>query len=78
MPKLLLVGVVEKTCLKTVVREIPNIKDCFLVVNDDNKKGSSRPTRQVCPLQGPCGPRNADLILVDDQWLQFHGHVASC
>ncbi|KAL4241893.1 DNA-directed RNA polymerase subunit [Abortiporus biennis] len=29
MPKLLLVGIVEKTCLKTVVREIPGITDCF-------------------------------------------------
>lgn len=29
MPKLLLVGVVERTCLKTVIREIPGIADCF-------------------------------------------------
>lgn len=28
-PKLLLVGIVEKTCLKTVIREIPGITDCF-------------------------------------------------
>ncbi|KAH8094813.1 beta and beta-prime subunits of DNA dependent RNA-polymerase [Cristinia sonorae] len=29
MPKLLLVGIVERTCLKTVIREIPGITDCF-------------------------------------------------
>ncbi len=29
MPKLLLVGIIEKTCLRTVVREIPGITDCF-------------------------------------------------
>ncbi|CCM05554.1 uncharacterized protein FIBRA_07781 [Fibroporia radiculosa] len=29
MPKLLLVGIVEKACVKTVVREIPGITDCF-------------------------------------------------
>lgn len=29
MPKLLLVGIVEKTCIKTLVREIPGITDCF-------------------------------------------------
>ncbi|KAF8471484.1 beta and beta-prime subunits of DNA dependent RNA-polymerase [Gautieria morchelliformis] len=34
MPKLLLVGVVERTCRKTVIREIANIKDCFVVVEE--------------------------------------------
>ncbi|EIN10866.1 beta and beta-prime subunits of DNA dependent RNA-polymerase [Punctularia strigosozonata HHB-11173 SS5] len=29
MPKLLLVGVVERTCAKTIVREIPGITECF-------------------------------------------------
>ena len=29
MPKLLLVGIVERTCVKTVIREIPGITDCF-------------------------------------------------
>ena len=29
MPKLLLVGLVERVCLKTVIREIPGITDCF-------------------------------------------------
>nr|AIE40066.1 RNA polymerase subunit 2 [Wolfiporia cocos] len=29
VPKLLLVGIVEKTCIKAVIREIPGITDCF-------------------------------------------------
>jgi hypothetical protein len=37
MPKLLLVGLVERTCTKTVVREIPGIVDCFQLAGDDNK-----------------------------------------
>lgn len=36
MPKLLLVGLVERTCAKTVVREIPGIVDCFQLAGDDN------------------------------------------
>jgi len=36
VPKLLLVGLVEKTCAKTVVREIPGIVDCFQLAGDDN------------------------------------------
>lgn len=35
MPKLLLVGIVEKTCVKTVVREIQGITDCFKSKEDD-------------------------------------------
>jgi len=35
VPKLLLVGIVEKTCVKTVVREIPGITDCFKSKEDD-------------------------------------------
>ncbi|KAF5364049.1 hypothetical protein D9756_000358 [Leucocoprinus leucothites] len=38
MPKLLFVGIVEKTCRATVIREIPGITDCFQV-KDDSKKG---------------------------------------
>ncbi|TFK43688.1 hypothetical protein BDQ12DRAFT_702711 [Crucibulum laeve] len=38
MPKLLFVGIVERTCRSTVVREIPGITDCFQV-KDDSKKG---------------------------------------
>lgn len=39
MPKLLLVGIVEKTCMKTVVREIPGITDCFK--NKEEKSGET-------------------------------------
>ncbi|KAA1473475.1 beta and beta-prime subunits of DNA dependent RNA-polymerase [Dentipellis sp. KUC8613] len=39
MPKLLLVGIVERTCLKTVIREIPGITDLFRI-RDSNKDGS--------------------------------------
>ncbi|KAH9850735.1 beta and beta-prime subunits of DNA dependent RNA-polymerase [Lenzites betulinus] len=38
MPKLLLVGLVERVCLKTVVREIAGITDCFKI-EDDGKNG---------------------------------------
>ena len=38
MPKLLLVGLVERVCLKTVVREIPGITDCFMN-EEDGKNG---------------------------------------
>lgn len=39
MPKLLLVGIVEKTCTKTVIREIPGITDCFK--NKEEKNGET-------------------------------------
>lgn len=39
MPKLLFVGIVERTCRATVIREIPGITECFQV-KDDSKKGS--------------------------------------
>ncbi|KAF8522225.1 hypothetical protein BU17DRAFT_45191 [Hysterangium stoloniferum] len=45
MPKLLLVGVVERSCLKTIIREIPDIKECFLVT-EEGKKGE-KPTRKL-------------------------------
>lgn len=38
MPKLLFVGIVERTCRATVIREIPGITECFQV-KDDSKKG---------------------------------------
>ncbi|EMD40913.1 hypothetical protein CERSUDRAFT_131304 [Gelatoporia subvermispora B] len=40
MPKLLLVGIVEKTCVKTVIREIPGITDCFMT-KEDGKSGEA-------------------------------------
>ncbi|THV08343.1 beta and beta-prime subunits of DNA dependent RNA-polymerase [Dendrothele bispora CBS 962.96] len=38
MPKLLFVGIVERTCRATVIREIPGITDCFQT-KEDGKKG---------------------------------------
>ncbi len=38
LPKLLLVGLVERVCLKTVVREIPGITDCFMNEEDGKNK----------------------------------------
>ncbi|KAF9247391.1 hypothetical protein BU15DRAFT_84891 [Melanogaster broomeanus] len=37
-PKLLLVGVVESACCKTIIREIPGIRDCFKLADDKNGK----------------------------------------
>ncbi|KAJ7590794.1 hypothetical protein C8J56DRAFT_858082 [Mycena floridula] len=34
MPKLLLVGIIERTCRATIVREIPGITDCFPIKNE--------------------------------------------
>ncbi|TRM68131.1 hypothetical protein BD626DRAFT_555014 [Schizophyllum amplum] len=38
MPKLLFVGIVERTCKATVVREIKGITDCFSVKDDSKSK----------------------------------------
>ncbi|KAG6842007.1 hypothetical protein C0991_003533 [Blastosporella zonata] len=38
MPKLLFVGIVERTCRNTIIREIRGITECFQV-KDDSKKG---------------------------------------
>ncbi|KAJ8463756.1 hypothetical protein ONZ45_g17475 [Pleurotus djamor] len=40
MPKLLLVGIIERTCLATVIREIPDIADC-LQLKEDSKSGET-------------------------------------
>ncbi|KAI3612276.1 dna-directed rna polymerase i subunit rpa1 [Moniliophthora roreri] len=39
MPKLLLVGIVERVCRATIVREIPGITDCFQTKSDDKGNG---------------------------------------
>ncbi|KAJ7648491.1 hypothetical protein B0H17DRAFT_1172276 [Mycena rosella] len=41
MPKLLLVGILERTCRATIIREIPGITECFQVKEDD-KKGETK------------------------------------
>ncbi|KAJ3741485.1 RNA polymerase I largest subunit [Lentinula detonsa] len=38
MPKLLFVGIIERTCRSTVIREIPGITDCFQI-KEEGKKG---------------------------------------
>ncbi|KAJ3518055.1 hypothetical protein NLJ89_g82 [Agrocybe chaxingu] len=38
MPKLLFVGIIERVCRTTVIREIPGISECFQV-KEDGKKG---------------------------------------
>ena len=50
MPKLLLIGLVERTCAKTVVREIPGIVDCFQLAGDDKdeKIVVRSPDRSLC------------------------------
>ncbi|KDR83917.1 hypothetical protein GALMADRAFT_236414 [Galerina marginata CBS 339.88] len=39
MPKLLFVGIVERACRATVIREIPGISECFQVKDDSQKGG---------------------------------------
>ncbi|KAI0065920.1 beta and beta-prime subunits of DNA dependent RNA-polymerase [Artomyces pyxidatus] len=41
LPKLLLVGIIERTCVKTIVREIPGISECFRVL-EKSKDGSTK------------------------------------
>lgn len=36
MPKLLFVGIMERTCRTTVIREIPGISDCFQSKEEKN------------------------------------------
>lgn len=43
VPKILLVGIVERTCAATVVREIPGIQDCFIASKEDDKDISVSP-----------------------------------
>lgn len=38
-PKLLFVGIVERACRATVIREIPGISECFQS-KDDSQKGT--------------------------------------
>jgi hypothetical protein len=41
LPKLMVVDIVERVCIKTVVREIPGIVDCFRV-KEASKDGSTK------------------------------------
>lgn len=51
-PKILLVGIVERTCLKTVIREIPGITDCFSAVVKDRGVEKIRLTTNGSNLRG--------------------------
>jgi DNA-directed RNA polymerase I subunit RPA1 len=42
-PKLLLVGVLERACRKTVIREIPGISDCFILKEQPKAKHGDPP-----------------------------------
>lgn len=42
----MLVGLVERTCQKTIIREIPGIKDCFRVKEDSS--GKDKGVIKVC------------------------------
>lgn len=64
MPKLLFVGIVERACRATVVREIPGISNCFQT-KDDSQKGAEPETKvhyhYSRPYLRPCSPwRPAD------------------
>ncbi|KZT29285.1 beta and beta-prime subunits of DNA dependent RNA-polymerase [Neolentinus lepideus HHB14362 ss-1] len=50
-PKLLLVGIVERVCQKTVIREIPSISDCFRV-REESKDGKTKLTTNGSNFQG--------------------------
>lgn len=43
MPKLLFIGIAERACCSTIIRQIPGITDCFQV-KSDGKSGDSRVT----------------------------------
>ncbi|KAG1833461.1 hypothetical protein EV424DRAFT_1479615 [Suillus variegatus] len=51
-PKILLVGIVERTCLRTVIREIPGITDCFSAVVKERGVGKIRLTTNGSNLRG--------------------------
>ncbi|THH14387.1 hypothetical protein EW146_g5928 [Bondarzewia mesenterica] len=51
VPKLLLVGIVERTCIKSVIREIPDITDCFRV-REQSKDGSIKITTNGSNFRG--------------------------
>ena len=47
MPKLLFVGIVERTCRAAVIREIPGITECFSS-KEDGKKGEKSSVKVRC------------------------------
>ena len=63
----MVVDIVERTCRKTVVREIPGIIDCFRV-KEANKDGSIKVS--AMSLLG-LGLPLINNVIVDHQWFQF-------
>ncbi|PPR04051.1 hypothetical protein CVT24_010626 [Panaeolus cyanescens] len=67
MPKLLFVGIVERTCRATVVREIPGITECFQL--KDDKKGEITLTTNGSNLRGmwEFASSSSESILEDEE-----------
>ncbi|KAH9482769.1 DNA-directed RNA polymerase I subunit rpa1 [Psilocybe cubensis] len=71
MPKLLFVGIVERACRSTIIRQIPGITDCFQVKQDNQKGGEPeiKLTTNGSNLQGiwdfACS--SEESILEDDE-----------
>ena len=63
----MVVDIVERTCRKTVVREIPGIIDCFRV-KEANKDGSIKVS--AMSLLAPGRPL-INNIIDDHQWFQL-------
>jgi len=63
----MVVDIVERTCRKTVVREIPGIIDCFRV-KEANKDGSIK-VSAMCLLA--LGRPLTNDIIDDHQWFQL-------
>jgi hypothetical protein len=68
MPKLLFVGIVERACLATVVREIPGITDCFQT-KDDSRKGSEPEVKVHYRYAQPCRRPCSLIVLADNKWI---------
>lgn len=71
MPKLLLVGIVEKTCTKTVIREIPGITDCFKNKEENNGETTYKLTTNGSNIPGiwqfACGDEES---LIDENSIE--------
>lgn len=67
MPKLLFVGIVERTCRATIVREIPGITECFQA--KDEKKGDITLTTNGSNFRGmwEFAVSSDESILEDDE-----------
>lgn len=75
MPKLLFVGIVERTCCATIIREIPGITECFQA-KDDSKKGGE-PEIKV-HLDGCLLNCLFILFAAYNEWVEFPWPVAIC